>query len=93
MAEIAKIDINVHFQIHDDFLMSDIVSVAKKIKTNCLVITGKKDEVATLRSVKKLAGVIKNATLRVMEKTGHLLPIEHPQKTATIITNWLKKLT
>lgn len=76
-------------EIFDEFYVSDLTPVAAKIKARTLVIAGDKDEIATLASVKKMAGQIHGSDLEIMAGAGHLLPLERSSDTANIITRWL----
>ncbi len=58
------------------------------IKCPTLIMTGVQDKVCTPDLHQEMAALIPNATLRVIEKCGHLSTIEQPQKVNEIIRDW-----
>ncbi len=91
--EMSHLNAKVHQEMFNDLRQQDLVSLAENSVTPCLIIVGRKDEVAPVKAARVLTEKIRNVTFMVMEKTGHLLPIEHPEKTAQIITRWLTGLS
>ncbi len=88
--ELQHIDPSVQIEMFDEFYKKDLTELGKKINAKCLVIAGDKDIVATTRSIKQLVGLIKNVNFKVMKDAGHLLPLEKPLATSSIIESWLK---
>lgn len=57
-----------------------------------LVIAAAQDPLRSAEETKELAEIIPNATLRTIEKSGHMLPLEQPEALADAITQWLRVL-
>ncbi|MEI6479078.1 MAG: alpha/beta hydrolase [bacterium] len=85
------IDPDTTIGIFEEFYRQSLIPEAKKIKTNTLVIAGDKDEIAPLVSVKELSNNIIHSEMFVMKNAGHLVVLESPLSTATIIRKWLKE--
>ncbi len=57
-----------------------------------LVIAAAEDPLRTAEETRELADTIPNATLRIIRKSGHMIPLEQPEALADAITLWLKSL-
>lgn len=57
-----------------------------------LVIAADEDTLRTFEESKELVETIPNATLRIIEKSGHMLPLEQPAALAATIEQFLKSL-
>ena len=55
-----------------------------------LIITGKEDKVCTPEIHRKMAALIPNSTLKIIEKCGHLSTLEQPEEVNRIIKEWWK---
>lgn len=55
-----------------------------------LVIAAKDDRMRTVRESSVLSDGIPGATLAVIEDSGHMLPLEQPEKLAEVMTRWLQ---
>jgi len=88
--ESKNMDVKATIEIFDEFYRSNLLPLAKKIATPCLVIAGDKDQVATPASIKRLVAESDVFSLYMLEKSGHLLPLERPKLTASIIQSWLR---
>ncbi len=69
----------------------DIRKKLPEIKTPTLVIIGEHDKVMHQKSAEELASKIKNAELKIMKNTDHLIPLRRPRELARIIEKWMKK--
>lgn len=75
-------------------MSEDIVTEAKKIHVPVLIIAGGKDKVETLQRIREaVVGIIKNAEMVVIEESGHLLPLEAPEKVSKHIHKFLHRVT
>jgi len=92
LAEVKKLDPKIHLEMLDDLYAHDLEKWGKSIAVPCLLIAGMKDDIVSVASVESFMINMKNAKLEVMENTGHLLPIEHPEFTAKTIKTWLCNL-
>lgn len=79
----------INIELFDEFYRFSLVPVAKKIKTKSLVIAGDLDSIAPLKLVKELASQLVNGEIIVMEHSGHIVVLEKPLTTASIIEKWL----
>lgn len=72
-------------------LMARNSDTARLPQINCptLVIAAAEDRMRTLRESEVLRDNIPGATLKVIEDSGHMLPLEQPQALAAVITRWL----
>ncbi|GAB3457550.1 alpha/beta hydrolase [Massilia terrae] len=57
-----------------------------------LVIAAAEDELRSAEESRELAAAIPNATLKVIEDSGHLIPIEQPDALAATVRAWLGAL-
>lgn len=87
--EIKKLKPRVSMEVFDEFYKFSLIPEIKKISNNFLIIAGELDEVSPLPLVKELASQLSNAKLEIMKKCGHLVPLEKPKATASIIKKWL----
>lgn len=86
-----RLSMHVAFEIFDEFYRSNLVNGKEKVKTKTLIIAGDKDQVSPLKTIKKLAKTLPHAELTVVPGAGHILVLEEPIKTATIVKNWLSQ--
>ncbi len=89
IAELKHLNLKAHFELFNEYYKSSLLPISKKVTAKSLIIAGRLDEVAPLRSVQKLAKQLPDAVLDVMEHAGHFLPLEKPLETANIIMSWL----
>ena len=61
------------------------------LHTKTLIIAGDLDEIAPLNTVRLLANRLINSKIVIMKNAGHLLVMERPLTTSTIIKNWLNQ--
>ncbi|GKX51538.1 alpha/beta fold hydrolase [Budvicia aquatica] len=64
---------------------------AAMIQCPTLIIAGSDDSLRPFEEVKELAEAIPGALLKSISDSGHMLPLEQPQKLATVIIDWLMK--
>jgi pimeloyl-ACP methyl ester carboxylesterase len=65
---------------------------AASLSCPTLIISAAEDPLRSMAEAKELAEVIPNATLVVIERSGHMLPLEQPEVLAQTINRWLKTL-
>lgn len=63
------------------------------IRCPTLILAGEKDGVRTLAEAEELHAGIANSELVIIQGTGHMLPMEAPQRVAEVISSWLRKLS
>lgn len=83
----------IEIEVFDEFYKSKLISEDGKITVKTLIIASDKDEIATVGSVKELQKRFENSELKVMENSGHLVPLERPLATAKVMQNWLHRLS
>lgn len=89
--ELKRLNQQVIVELFNEFYNSDIISLARKLKIESLVIASNKDEIATLKSVQKIVNKLDGASFEIIKNAGHFVPLEKPLIIAKIIKNWLKK--
>ncbi|CAH0211466.1 Pimeloyl-[acyl-carrier protein] methyl ester esterase [Massilia sp. Bi118] len=59
------------------------------IRCPTLVVAAAQDQLRSLEEARELQAGIPGATLEIVEDTGHMIPIEAPQRLAALIVPWL----
>ncbi len=62
----------------------------KNILQPCLVIAGRQDKVVPLEVMENMAKELENSTFIVMETSGHMSPLEEPERFNNILLAFLK---
>ncbi|KAF5553197.1 alpha beta-hydrolase [Fusarium napiforme] len=71
-------------------MIENIQELCRRISTPSIVIAGAKDQVEPVARVKaEVCGNISVAELIVLERVGHLAPVEAPEKVAEIISSFV----
>ena len=65
--------------------------LAEKIRCPTLVIAADQDGLRSAEEAQELSQSIKGAQLKVVQDTGHMIPLEQPQALAIIIAQWLQE--
>jgi pimeloyl-ACP methyl ester carboxylesterase len=60
-----------------------------EVKCPCLVIAGANDPLRSQAEAKELHHGIDGSAFKVIEKTGHMIPLEAPRSLAAAISEWL----
>lgn len=60
-----------------------------EIKCPTLIIAAAQDALRSLEEAKELQAGIPGAKLEIIEGSGHMIPVEKPQRLAAIIRDWL----
>jgi pimeloyl-ACP methyl ester carboxylesterase len=60
-----------------------------EIRCPTLVVAAAEDQLRSLEEAREMAGAIPDATLAVIEDTGHMIPIEAPGRLLDVIVPWL----
>lgn len=62
-------------------------------RINCptLVVWSRQDALRSLDEAQELANGIPGARLEIVEECGHMLPLEAPEKTVRLLTDWLDR--
>ncbi len=61
----------------------------ENIKVPTLLIYGRHDGISSLDHQQEMLTGIKNARLEIVEDSGHLVPIERPEKASALIGTWV----
>jgi pimeloyl-ACP methyl ester carboxylesterase len=61
------------------------------IRCPTLVVAASHDQLRSLEEARELQAGIPGATLQVIEDTGHMIPIEAPERLAAVIVPWLEQ--
>ncbi len=67
----------------------DQMELATKIKAPTLILHGNLDKMTTLASIHEFQARFHNAELYCDNKSGHFMPLEHPELTAQVISEFL----
>jgi pimeloyl-ACP methyl ester carboxylesterase len=71
----------------------DVLAATRSIKVPVLVIAGELDRVEPVERVRaEVVGIIEHAELVVVRGSGHLLPVEAPEKVAGYIESFVKTI-
>ncbi|MBX4201066.1 alpha/beta hydrolase [Candidatus Parcubacteria bacterium] len=88
--EAKEIDHRVAMEIFDEFYHSDLIKIGQHVVIKSLVIAGSSDKIVSPYSIKKLAENLPGASVRMVEDSGHLFPLEDPAAVSDIIKSWLE---
>ncbi len=89
--EFKHLNPKINIELFDEFYKFSLVPVGKKVTTKSLIIAGQEDEVAPLDTIKELAEQLVGVKFVVMKNSGHVLVVEKPLTTASIIRKWLSE--
>jgi len=87
--ESKNVDHRAAMEIFDEFYKSNLINMSDKSKVKSLIIAGGNDEIVSLNSIKELSNKLINCEVKIMENSGHLVPLEKPLATVKIIQSWL----
>ena len=59
------------------------------INCPCLILAGEQDKLRSRAEVEELHDGISGSSLQVIEKTGHMIPLEAPEALVTVMRQWL----
>jgi pimeloyl-ACP methyl ester carboxylesterase len=85
-----------HSVLHGDLLACDAFDYIEeigKIDKPVLVLCGSEDYLTPIRYSQYLAGGIPGAKLEVISGAGHMVMLEKPKETASILSNFLSTIT
>jgi pimeloyl-ACP methyl ester carboxylesterase len=68
---------------------SNVMEFAPRIAVRTLLIAASDDPITTVADERKLAELLPNATLHVIQDVGHLIHYERPREAATLIVEFL----
>jgi pimeloyl-ACP methyl ester carboxylesterase len=63
---------------------------AHEIRCPTLVVAAAQDQLRSVDEAREMADAIPGATLQVIEDSGHMIPIEAPQRLLDVIVPWLE---
>lgn len=78
--------------LHDDYAACDGFDVMDRlsdIRVPALVLCGEVDRLTPPKYASYLSERLPDAQLTLMEETGHMLPVEQPERTTGLIQNWI----
>lgn len=80
------------FQNQQTAIMNRIDSRPHLPKITCpaMIIVGAEDQLTPPPIAAEIAGLIPNARMNVVERCGHLPPLEQPEATAKLLRQWLE---
>jgi len=67
----------------------DATTLLRSITCPTLVLCGRDDGWSTLRQHEEMAELIPSATLAVVDRCGHMAPMERPRDVGTAVAGWL----
>ncbi|MCM2454837.1 alpha/beta hydrolase [Rhizobium sp. CG4] len=62
------------------------------ISCPCLILAGEQDKLRSRTEAEELHEGISGSSLQVIEKTGHMIPLEAPDELVTVMRQWLDGL-
>jgi pimeloyl-ACP methyl ester carboxylesterase len=62
------------------------------INCPCLILAGEQDKLRSRAEVEELHDGISGSSFQVIEKTGHMIPLEAPDELTSVIKQWLDGL-
>ena len=68
---------------------SDAGAYISRISCPILLLTGTEDVWSPEAQHREIQDMAQDADLHVIENAGHFLPVEHPELTAKLISDWL----
>ena len=78
-------------QIHALINRPDASNYLRSIQCPTLVLCGREDAWASLHGHEQMARQIHNAKLVVVEKAGHMAPMEQPEAISRALVSWLEQ--
>jgi len=82
----------IGYQLYEDLQGIDAFEAARKIECPVLIVHGTKDESVPLEDSKKLTGIMKDATLEIIEGADHRFTTqEHFEKAHKTFAEWFEK--
>jgi len=63
----------------------------ERISCPTLVVAARNDQLRSIDESRELVDAIRRAELRIIEGTGHLIPLEAPRQLAETLLNWLRR--
>jgi len=57
-----------------------------------LIIAAAQDQMRSIDEAKELQEFIPQASLKIIENSGHMLPLEQPEILAQTVSDWLSQL-
>ena len=82
---------NFYNQVKAQLGRPDSTKDLKNIKCPTLIIAGREDNICPLKLHEEMAEAIPNSTLKVIDKCGHLSPLEQPVLVNNTIIDWWNK--
>ena len=89
---IASCDLKTFFATYEAIAGDSAPELAAKVEAPSLLIAGDKDVFTPLSMVVEMHAVMRDAELKVYEKSGHYLPLEYPAKLSDDIRRFLNDL-
>ena len=80
--------------VQGDFVACDGFDVSRRlteIGVPALILAGEKDKMTPLPLSQELAGGITNAELAILPNTGHMMLLEQPKESASLVAAFLKR--
>lgn len=73
-------------------LLNRKTPTGQKISCPTLIIATAQDQMRSIDEAKELQEFIPQASLKIIENSGHMLPLEQPEILAEMISGWLNQL-
>ncbi|KEQ01187.1 putative hydrolases or acyltransferase (alpha/beta hydrolase superfamily) [Snodgrassella alvi SCGC AB-598-J21] len=73
-------------------LLNRKTPTGQKISCPTLIIAAAQDQMRSIDEAKELQEFIPQASLKIIENSGHMLPLEQPEILAEMISGWLNQL-
>ena len=89
--EIDGLDNKANLEVFNDLYGKSAILQGKQIDIPVLVVVGRQDEIATVRSAEELCKRFSNYQMDLVSNAGHFLPIEKPLTLASIIMAYLSQ--
>ena len=70
----------------------DVWSEISRVKVPVLVLRGEDSDTFTAGAARKFEQKAPNGVCRIVEQTGHMLPMQRPEVVAEMIREWLREI-
>jgi pimeloyl-ACP methyl ester carboxylesterase len=87
--DIGELKTDVIVEGYIDFYKQPLMELAPEVRHPALVIGGRQDDLVPVRLLTKLAELLPDAKLEIINDSGHLSPLEQPGRVARITREFL----
>ena len=70
----------------------DMTALLPTIGQSTLVIVGEEDAISRVDEMRSMSQAMPNSRLEIIPESGHMAPVENPQRVAQVMLDWLAQL-